>query len=65
LAGVHHHLEAIEVHNGTCRFDQQAMCTPCDEVLERYSAVDADAGPFSTVEWNGRRYALFMMPFRY
>jgi hypothetical protein len=64
IAGVHHHLEAIEVNQGGSKFDQRATCSRCDEILKRYDAVDSDGGPFNTVEIDERDYAVFLTPFR-
>lgn len=65
VGGVNHHLEAIEVRRGRRKFDQRAACVLCDDILQRYDVVDADSGPFNTVELGGRSYVLFMAPFRY
>jgi hypothetical protein len=64
LNGVNHHFDAIEVQDGQSSVGQAATCFSGDEVLQKYSAVDPDAGPFNTVAIDGRAYALFMTPFR-
>lgn len=64
IAGVHHHLEAIEVYQGATKFDQHATCCRCDEILKRYEAVDSDGGAFNTVEIGERDYTVFLIPFR-
>lgn len=63
IAGIDHHLEAIQVE-GLNPSDQQATCPDCEDILRRYDAVDSDGGAFSTVDIDGRDYAVFLTPFR-
>jgi hypothetical protein len=44
IAGVHHYLEAIEVHQGNSKFDRRATCPRCDEIPRRSSVKLLDNG---------------------
>ena len=64
IAGVPHHMEAIEVLSMPGR-PQQAASAAGEEILERYRAAEPEGGLFRTVECGNRAYALFVTPFRY
>ena len=59
---VPHFLEAIEIRESGCSSQQTARASDCQSQLLHYQDLDPEGGPFRTVRFKRRRYALFVVP---